>query len=137
MRTLALLTLAALAGCSTTPREAEQAAEAAAATEDRLAVALAGLTPGPPQACLEPFATRRNASVKGYGSTLVYTISRNLKYVTVAPGCEGVGRREDILITSTPIGRNCSGDIVQTVDRTSRFPTGSCAFGQFVPYRRP
>ena len=29
------------------------------------------------------------------------------------------------------------GDIARTFDQASRFPTGSCSFGDFVPYRKP
>lgn len=135
MRPLALATLAVLAACSTTPEQAERAAEREAAAQESLEAELAGLTPGEPTTCL-PTIGRTQVSSKGYGSTIVYRVSDNLKYRTdTSGGCEGIARG-DILITSTPIGRVCSGDIAQTFDRVARFPTGSCSFGQFVPYRR-
>lgn len=136
MRPFALAALATLAACTTTPAQEERAAAAQADTEAALAVELAGLVPGEPSDCL-PGPARTQMTSEGFGSTIVYRVSRDLKYRTEASGCEGVGRRDDILITRTPVGRTCRGDIAQTVDRTTRFPTGSCSFGSFVPYRRP
>lgn len=135
MRPIVLATLATLAACTTTPEQEERAAATKAETEDALAAELAGLVPGEPTDCLPP-SSRTQMSTKGYGSTIVYRVSSDLKYRTDTSGCEGVGR-DDILVTSTPIGRTCRGDIAQTFDRTSRIPTGSCSFGSFTPYRRP
>lgn len=134
MRRIVLALCATLASCSTTPREAERAA----AAEGRLAAAvdaeLAGLAPGRRSACL-PVAGRTDVRSTNYGSAIVYRVSRDLKYRNDTNG--PCGRPDDILVTQTPLARVCSGDIVQTVDRASRFPTGSCALGEFVEYRRP
>jgi hypothetical protein len=95
--------------------------------------ALAGYVPGEKVSCL-PEA--RAPSSDAYGRTVVYRVSGKLLYRNdMGPGCEGLGRG-DIMIASTPIGRFCRGDIVQLLDRTSRFPTGGCAFGDFIPYRK-
>lgn len=136
MRPFALAALAILAACTTTPAQEKRAAAAQAGTDEALATELAGLVPGEPSDCL-PAPARTQMSSKGFGSTIVYRVSSDLKYRTDTNGCEGVGRRDDILVTQTPIGRTCRGDIAQTIDRTSRFPTGGCSFGSFVPYRRP
>lgn len=136
MRISSLTPLLIISGCAATPEQAGRAAAAQADTQAALAAELAGLTPGEPTDCL-PIASRPPLSSKGFGATIVYRASRNLKYVTETTGCYGVGRNEDILVTSTPIGRTCRGDIAQTFDRTSRIPTGSCSFGSFTPYRRP
>ncbi|WP_375429016.1 hypothetical protein [uncultured Sphingomonas sp.] len=125
-----------LAACSTTPREAERAAALDLQTQEALAAELAGLVPGKPTACL-PEPARAQVSSKGFGSRLVYRVSSSVKYRNDMNGsCPGAGR-DDILVTRTPQSRSCRGDIVQTIDRGSRFPTGSCAFGDFIPYRRP
>jgi hypothetical protein len=136
MRPSAALLAMLLAGCTTSPREAERAATAEAATQEALGTELAGLVPGEPTACL-PEPGRSQLSSKGYGATIVYSASRALKYRSdTTGGCERLARG-DTLITRTPIGRVCRGDIATTVDRTTGFQTGSCAFGDFVPYRRP
>lgn len=135
MRILSIL-LVPLAACSTTPQEAERAAAVDARARDALAAELAGLVPGEPTACL-PQPGRVLVTSKGYGSTVVYRVSSTLKYRNDMNGsCPGAGR-DDILVTRTTQSRSCRGDIVQTIDRTSRFPTGACTFGEFIPYRRP
>lgn len=132
MRWTVMAAMVAVAGCAATPKEQAAAAARAAVAQESLDQALAGLTPDKPVTCLPNF---QNRQLKAYGQTLVYTVSRNLKYRTdTSGGCEGVARG-DILVTRSPQGRLCSGDIAQTVDQASRFPTGSCAMGDFVPYR--
>lgn len=126
----------AIAGCAPTPAERARMQQAAATDQADLAAALRGLTPDKPTQCIGQYPTRQ---VNAYGPTIVYTISPRLKYVSqTAGGCEGIGQRSrgDILVTRTPTGQLCSGDIAQTVDRSSGFFTGSCSFGQFVPYRK-
>lgn len=132
MRWTVMAAAVALAGCAATPKQQAAAAAEAAQAQESLEQTLAGLTPERPQTCLPNF---QNRQLKAYGQTLIYTVSRNLKYRTeTGGGCEGVARG-DILITRSPQGRLCSGDIAQTIDQGSRFPTGSCAMGDFVPYR--
>ena len=134
---LALPALALVVACAQTPRDQARAAAEAERAEQDLSKELAGLTPGEPRGCLNTSETR-NAQSRGYGTKIVYIVSPGVKYVTDAgPGCEGLGRRDDILVTTSPTGQLCRGDIARTIDRTSRFPTGSCAFGDFTPYRRP
>lgn len=136
MRPSAIILALLLAGCTTSPREAKRAATKEAATQEALAAELAGLVPGEPTSCL-PQPARVQVTSKGYGSTIVYRVSRTLKYRNDMNGdCPGIGR-DAILVTRTPQSRSCSGDIVQLIDRGSRFPTGACTFGDFVPYRRP
>jgi hypothetical protein len=131
---LAALALVA-AGCAATPRDRERAAAEQASTEQRLAAEFAGLTPGEPVDCL-PITRTQNYSVKGYDDVLVYRVSSKLKYRNDAgPGCSGVGRNDDVLVTVSPTGRLCRGDMARTVGRGSRINTGGCALGAFVPYR--
>lgn len=137
MRWVAMgVTAAALAGCAATPAEMERQQAVAAEEAAGLEQELAGLTPSGRSTCL-PTSGRTQVQTEVYGSAIVYRVSRNLKYVNeTTGGCDSGGARDDILITGSPIGRACSGDIVQTVDRVARFPTGSCALGDFVAYRR-
>ena len=132
----ALPTIAALgiAACAQTPAETARAAQDAAATQSGLDRALAGLRPVGTSSCLNNF---QNPHLQAYGRTLVYAVSNGRKYRSdTAGGCESVARG-DILVTTSPQGRVCAGDIAQTIDRTARFPTGSCAIGEFTEYRRP
>ncbi len=127
---------AALAGCAAGgPRAADPpAGERVSYNSGRsLDQALAGYVPGEKMGCLPLTRTPPSDS---YGQTVVYRVSGKLLYRNdMGPGCEGLGRG-DIMIASTPLGRFCRGDIVQLVDRTSRFPTGACVFGDFIPYRK-
>lgn len=135
MRILILpLALAALAGCTATPAETARAAQREEARQLALATQLDGLVPGRPTSCLDQHGSTQLSS---YGSTLLYKAGKNTVYRTDTIGaCDGVARG-DILVTHSPSGRLCRGDLAQTVDSTSHFFTGSCAIGDFVAYRRP
>ena len=124
---------AALGACTQTQAETAEAVQAQAVTQAELDKELAGLVPGKPQACIDQF---RSQQVKAYGPSIVYQVSSGLEYRSdTAGGCERVGRG-DILVTRSYSGRLCRGDIAQTIDPVSRFPTGSCSFAEFVPYRK-
>lgn len=100
----------------------------------KLAKALAGLTPGKPESCVP--LSYPTLSTQSIGKELLYKRDRNTIYVNhTTGGCEGAANG-DILVQVEHEGRPCSGDIIRTVDSTSRFTTGSCALGQFVPYTR-
>jgi hypothetical protein len=115
-----------------TPAETARAADAKAATQAELGKELAGLTPTETRECMDNY---QSSSLKAYGGTLVYSVSKSLKYVNdTGGGCEAV-ERGDILVTKSPMGRLCRGDIARTVMPTSRVPSGSCALGSFVTYR--
>ena len=123
----------AIAGCTQTPQQLAQAQQASATAAADLAKELAGLTPSNSTTCLPPFPTTQ---VKAFGPTLVYVVSSGVKYRSdTAGGCERVGRG-DILITRTPTGQLCQGDIATTVDSASRTFSGSCSFGPFVRYSK-
>jgi hypothetical protein len=121
-----------LAGCAATPQQQEANAERDARSAANLEKALAGYTPGRPESCLPSIPTRRT---QYFGNTILYEVSGNLVYRTDTNGGCNL-ERDDILITQTPIGRLCRGDIARTIDRTAQFMTGSCALGDFVPYRK-
>jgi len=130
----ALLALA-LAGCGQSAADRVRSAEAASVAQAGLDRELAGLVPGEPTQCLP---NHGRSDLRGYGGTLVYSVSPTLKYRNdTTGGCEGVGRNDDILFTRSNQGQVCAGDIAQTLDRGSRVYTGSCGLGRFVPYRRP
>lgn len=129
----ALAMAGAVAGCARTPRELAAAQQANAAAAVNLDKELAGLIPSKSGSCMPRYPTTQ---VKAYGPTIVYTVSRNLKFRSdTAGGCERVGRG-DILITRSPMGQLCQGDIATTVDNASRTFTGSCSFGPFIRYSK-
>lgn len=120
-----------LSACAATPgeiarEEADQARQSA-----RLERKLAGYTPREPVSCIQP----RNAHVDIFGDTLVYNDGARLYRNQTTGGCFGL-KRDDIIVTRSIGSQLCRGDIVRTVDRTSGFPSGACAFGDFVPYTR-
>ncbi len=139
MRIVTLLSvvipMAALGGCTLTPAQKAQVEQRAQTERADLDKALRGLTPGTPTMCISQYRTQQ---VRSYGPTLVYTVSPRLKYVSrTAGGCNGVGGSgNNLFVTRTTTGQLCSGDIAQTVDRSSGFFTGSCSFGEFTPYRK-
>ena len=135
MRTAGSLIAVALAvaGCTPTPQQRIATQEANAAAAEKLGKALAGPTPGQPTSCMPRFPTTQ---VQAFGPTILYTVSRGLKYRTdTAGGCERVGRG-DILVTRSPSGQLCQGDIATTIDQTARTFSGSCSFGPFVRYSK-
>ena len=123
----------ALTGCAMTPAETARAQADADASRAALGQQLAGLHATGTNDCMSNYG---NASMKAYGSTLVYRVSNGLMYVNeTTGGCEAI-ERGDILVTISPTGRLCRGDIGRTVMPVSRVPSGSCALGSFTTYRK-
>lgn len=120
IRSVALAAIAVLAiGASSRPYPA-----------DRM---LDGKTAGAPVSCLPTHGTPSSVASDG---ALVFRVNAKLAYRNDMNGCRV--RDDDILITNlygNP--RLCRGDIARLVDRASRLHSGSCAFGEFVPYRTP
>mgnify|MGYP004541822487 CR=1 FL=1 len=133
MRMPVILSVAALALGA--PSAAQTGRNADAATDAKLAKALAGLTRGETRGCL-PLTGRQQYRTEGYGRTILYRVGRNQVYRTeTSGGCERIARG-DALIVRQPGAQLCAGDIATTADLVSRFPTGSCSFGPFTEYRR-
>ena len=124
----------ARAACASTPTEVADRQQRAATDRQALDRALAGKVAGKPISCLAD-TDRRNARTSFIGSTILYTVGRDRVFRNdMLGGCNLRG--DPILINSTPSTFLCRGDIVQLIDRTSRFPVGSCAYSDFVPYER-
>ncbi len=126
-----LAALALTAGCAATPQETAREDARQAREVARLERSLAGWSPGKPTSCIQT----RNANVQIYGDTLVYDDGARRYRTQTTGGCFGL-RRDDIIVTRSFGASLCQGDIVRTVDRTAGFPSGACAFGEFVPYTR-
>ena len=141
MRPLILVACFAISACALTSADRQQIARDEAQTNVRLAKALAGLVPGEPQSCISLTLINSPMHTESYGSTILYRVNPNLIYRTdTAGGCEGISSKRaasDVLVTRTPTGQLCHGDIAQTYDAVARIPTGGCSFGDFIPYRKP
>lgn len=123
----------ALGACAQSPQDIARAQADAAATQEKLGKELAGLTPSGTTDCLDNFGSK---SLKTYGATLVYRVSQSVKYVNeTAGGCEAA-ERGDILVTKSPTGRLCRGDIATTYQPGARIQTGSCSLGSFTIYKK-
>jgi len=110
--------------------------EARQAAQDKVELdkQLAGLVPGRPQNCIDTFRYRRTSRV---GNTILYKNGRNdIMRNDTGVGCFGL-RRGDAFVATTVGTRFCRGDIVRTVDLLTNVSNGACAFGDFVPYRKP
>lgn len=125
MRILFPLTILALAAAPAL--SADQPSDA-----DRLAKAIAGLAPDTPTDCID----RRSAgAMTVIGSDIVFRSSKRLTYVNRAtPGCRQRFGGEGLIFRSPSI-QMCRGDIAEVRDFTTGMTTGSCALGDFVPYR--
>lgn len=127
------LLLCGTVSASSAGRESRWASEDA-----RLEKALAGKAAGKPVSCIQLRDARGTESFDNGRGTLLFKVSRKLVYRTDTNGnCRRVGSGGDALITrSFTGGQLCRGDIAQSANLTSYgFPTGSCAMGDFVPYR--
>lgn len=108
-------------------------AREAARNEATLDKALAGLRPGQPVSCIP--AARHYDTIRA-GDTLLYRESGRRIYRTdTGGGCFGLSRG-DAIVTKSYTSEFCRGDIVHTVDLTTHTPSGSCSFGDFIPYTR-
>ena len=132
---LAATLAAMLAGCAATDAEVARQDDRAAREQVRLDRALAGYTVEGSRTCLSSIDRRGARGQQYYGSTILYPLGDRIVRNDMNGGCPL--DRDPILVTQTPTGDLCRGDIVQLIDRASRFPIGSCAFGDFVTYQRP
>lgn len=129
--TAALLTLG---GCtaaadSEPPRLTEKQAA-------RLDKAIEGKVAGQPVSCAGRIGSSDRLEVISDG-VLLYRANRNLVYVNRLSGeCNGISRGDTLVLKPT-LSQYCSGDIARSVDLNIGMTVGSCALGEFVPYRTP
>lgn len=133
MRGVALLvTLGALASCTTAPEPVTRTPQA----QQEFEHLVAGKVPGAPVQCLASY--EMNDMVVIDESTVAYRLGGNRVYVNHLQGaCNGLGRNAIMVTKSVGGSDSCRGDIVTMVDQSSHMMTGSCAFGEFIPYTRP
>lgn len=129
-----LLAAVALAGCMSATASPEVEAARAAREDAELAKALRGRVPaGEPQSCITMRDIRSSRTVGK--STIIYEMGGGLAYRNDFGGsCVGLDA-SSALITRTPSTRLCRGDIATVADLPAGVTTGSCVYGDFVPYR--
>lgn len=96
---------------------------------------LAGRTAGEAKSCISG-NDQRNMTVIS-DDILIFSGSRNSRTIYVNKpygGCNNADR--NILAYRRSTSALCRGEIVQLIDNASGMATGSCAFGDFVPYTK-
>ena len=136
MKYLALPLIAfALSSCSNAPPLPPMAM--APSDQSRLAALTAGKVAGPPTSCLPNY--RSDDMIVIDENVIAFRDSSRRVYINHmrGGGCLGIDHGRNALVTRSPTGRLCSGDIAQVLDTGSRIIMGSCVFGEFVPYTTP
>lgn len=129
MRILAIAAVATLCACQTTAAPEPRSARAQQTYETMLA----GKVAGQPVRCLPNFRT--NDMVPIDENTILFRDGRTVYVNTPIGSCYGLGRFNNALVTRTFNSNLCRGDIAQVVDPTTGVHSGSCALGDFVPFR--
>ena len=102
--------------------------------ETEFAAAIEGRTAGQPVDCVNLRDLGSNRSI-GEALILFRSHAGGTVYVNRPPaGCPDLRHRT--LVTQTPSGRLCRGDIATVIDPVSRTYHGSCGLGDFTPYTR-
>lgn len=103
--------------------------------EAALAQALKGKVAGEPINCIDVDRARNSTAISD--RILLYRESGRLVYRVETRGrCPGL-ERDDIIVSDIFGGRQCTGDLIRTVDRVSGFTSGSCIIDTITPYRAP
>lgn len=100
----------------------------------RLEKAVAGMTPGEKVSCISRSPTNSMTVISG--NVVLYRASSRLIYRNDLIGsCNGL-TRGDTMIVRSYTAQSCRGDLVTSADLGSGVVTGSCALGDFTPYRK-
>ncbi|MCW2382591.1 MULTISPECIES: DUF6491 family protein [unclassified Sphingobium] len=93
-------------------------------------------TAGEPVSCVTSFDSSRLRSIGD--NTLVYVVSKDQVYLNRLQGsCTGISRGDTLVMNRMSSSQYCRGDIARVVNLPSGAMTGSCALGDFIPYRTP
>ena len=133
MRILMIAAAAAattLAACETVDSQPTQRSARAQQNFDK---ALAGKVAGKPESCLPLY--RSNDMTVSDDDTIVYRDGRTTYVNQPLGGCNNLGNGSYALVTRSTGSQLCRGDIAKVRDMTAGITVGSCALGDFVPYR--
>ena len=120
-----------LVACETADYQPAQRSARAQQSYDK---ALAGKTAGKAESCLP--LQRSNDMVVIDDDTIIYRDGRTTYVNKLLGTCNNLGNGSYALVTRSGNGSMlCRGDISSVVDATSGITVGSCALGEFVPYR--
>ncbi len=132
--TMRMILLAAaatsLVACETTNSPPEQRSAAAQATYDKM---LVGKTAGRPAKCLP--LQRSNDMVVIDDDTILYRDGRTTYVNKPLGSCNLLSRGSYALVTRSQGSQLCRGDIGTVTDVSTGTTVGSCAMGDFVPYK--
>ena len=132
MRLISLALMSTLvAGCTMMPPPAGPDLRG----QSRLAEMLAGKVAGPPQRCLQ--SDRADDMIPIDATTIAYRDGRTTWVNHVQGSCAGLAMGNTLVTKPFGFSGPCAGDIAHVVEPASGMMTGSCTFGEFVPYRRP
>ena len=108
-------------------------AYASSTPDEKLEKEIGGWVASPPERCID---MRKVTSTNVYGDAMLFKVRSAIKYRTDSSGCpaQRVGLT---IVTNSDHGRLCSGDVVGLQDLENGTVEGSCAVGEFMPYRRP
>jgi len=113
----------------------EQVTRSPKAQQD-LAKALAGRVAGTPVECINDFRSEARMTVID-DNTLLFRSGDVIYLQNPRGGCANLSNRTNALTTQRrSTNQLCAGDINQVVQPSSGIFLGSCAFGQFTPYRK-
>jgi hypothetical protein len=96
---------------------------------------LNGRVAGTARTCVQ--VTSRSESLRpstSNGHVLLYGRGATV-WVSDLGSC-GFNRDKDILVVEPSTSSLCRGDIIRSVDRSSRIPGPTCVLGEFTPYTR-
>jgi hypothetical protein len=96
---------------------------------------LNGRVAGAGRTCVQ--VTSRSQSLRpatSNGHLLLYGSGKTI-WVSDLGSC-GFNRDNDILVVEPSTSSLCRGDIIRSVDRSSRIPGPTCVLGDFIPYTR-
>jgi hypothetical protein len=101
-----------------------------------LAKEIEGKVAGAPQSCISSLDSSK-LRVLG-DNVVVYRVNKDLVYRgTLEGACRGLAMGDALVMNRPTATQYCRGDIARSVNFPSGMTTGSCAFGDFVPYRTP
>lgn len=132
MRALLMALPVLLAACATSSMAEDKPPELTEKQKAALDKALEGKVAGKAQNCIS--LTQRADLQVISDDILLYKAGRTVYYNRVIGSCNGLsfGRT---LVTNVFGGEICRGDIARVADLQAGMITGSCALGDFVPYR--
>ena len=130
MRAIPLLLSAAMVtGCMTQPQPAGRSAEAQAEFQKLTA----GKVAGQPISCLPSY--RRGEMVTIDDGTVAFKNGQTVYVNKLIGECSGLDNGFLTLVTNSSGPGLCRGDIARVADARTGMTYGSCAIGDFVPYK--